>query len=110
MKQTYEVILADEPLPEISTLERPEELMIRPPYRLLVRQESKMRIEVQGSHQGSLRVLEGYLRRWVRTSVDFVNRVSCLVLYVLLGTNVVYLFLCLVLHLNTCFCLSAVWK
>lgn len=63
-------------LPEIATLERPEELVQRAPYRLIVRQEGRARVVVEGSHMGTLKVLEGYLGRWVRGNVDFVNRVS----------------------------------
>lgn len=68
--------LEDDFLPEIGVLERPEELTQRPPYRLVVRQEGRSRVVVEGSHMGSLRVLEGYLGRWVRHNVDFVDRVS----------------------------------
>ena len=66
----------DDPLPDIAAIERPEELCARPPYRLIVRQEGSRMVEVQGSHQGSLKVLEGYLKHWVRHSADFTNRVS----------------------------------
>lgn len=55
-------------------LERPEELSQRPPYRLVVRQEGRLRVVVEASHMGTLKVLEGYLGRWVRTNLDFVNR------------------------------------
>jgi hypothetical protein len=61
-------------LPDIATLERPEELSQRAPYRLVVRQESRQRVVVEASHMGSLKVLEGYLGRWVRGNVDYVNR------------------------------------
>jgi len=64
----------DDFLPDISTLERPEELTQRPPYRLIVRQEGRQRVVVESSHMGTLKVLEGYLGRWVRGNVDFVNR------------------------------------
>jgi hypothetical protein len=66
----------DDFLPEIGTLERPEELTQRPPYRLVVRQEGRQRVLVEASHMGTLKVLEGYLGRWVRGNVDYVNRVS----------------------------------
>jgi hypothetical protein len=62
-------------LPDIGTLERPEELTQRAPYRLVVRQEGRQRVLVECSHMGTLKVLEGYLGRWVRGNVDFVNRV-----------------------------------
>jgi hypothetical protein len=64
-------------LPDVSVLERPEELTRRPPYYMVVRQVGNGRIEVQCSHQGSLLLLEGYLKKWARHSTDFTNRVSC---------------------------------
>ncbi len=63
-------------LPEIATLERPEELTKRPPYWLVVRQQGRAMVEVQCSHQGSLVVMEGYLKRWIRHAADLVTRVS----------------------------------
>ena len=65
-----------EVIPEISTLPRPEELTKRPPYWLLVKQDSPTRIVVQGSHTPSLACLEGYLKRWCRGEASRANRVS----------------------------------
>jgi hypothetical protein len=63
-------------LPDIGTLERPEELTRRPPYWMVVKQLGAGKVQVQCSHQGSLLVLEGYLKKWARHSTDFTNRVS----------------------------------
>jgi hypothetical protein len=63
-------------LPEVSTIQRPEELLKRPPYWMVVRQESRTRVTVNGSHAGSLGVLEAYLKRWCRGEVGLVDRVS----------------------------------
>lgn len=63
-------------IPEISTIPRPEELTKRPPYWILVKQESPTRIVVQGSHTPSLACLEGYLKRWCRGEASRTNRVS----------------------------------
>lgn len=67
--------LVDEALPELSALERPEALLNRPPYRLVVRQEGTGRVDIQGSHQGSLVLLEAYLKKWVRHSTTLHTRV-----------------------------------
>ncbi len=63
-------------LPDISTIDRPEELSNRPPYLLIVQQEGPAKVIVQCSHQASLVLLEKYLTKWARTRPDQVNRVS----------------------------------
>ena len=68
-------------LPEVSTIQRPEELLKRPPYWMVVRQESRTRVTVNGSHAGSLGVLEAYLKRWCRGEVGLVDRVSFLLVF-----------------------------
>jgi hypothetical protein len=75
-KHTVEKGDVDDPIPEISTLPRPEELTKRPPYWLLVKQESPTKVVVQGSHTPSLACLEGYLKRWCRGEASRANRVS----------------------------------
>lgn len=69
------------PIPEISTLPRPEELTKRPPYWLVVKQEGLGKVVVQGSHTASLTCLEEYLKRWRRGAADRANRVSTFVEY-----------------------------
>lgn len=71
-----EPILQDEALPELAALERPDALMSRPPYRLVVKQDGTARVDVHGSHQGSLMLLESYLKRWVRHSTTLHTKVS----------------------------------
>jgi hypothetical protein len=63
-------------LPEISAIQRPEEMTKKPPYWLIVRQEGKSRITVEASHGPSLIVLEGWLRKWCRGDTNRMNRVS----------------------------------
>jgi hypothetical protein len=63
-------------LPEISAIQRPEEMTKKPPYWLIVRQEGKTRITVEASHGPSLVVLEGWLRKWCRGDTSRMNRVS----------------------------------
>jgi hypothetical protein len=63
-------------LPDIATIERPEELIKKPPYWLIVRQERRNLILIEGSHGPSLSVLEAYLKKWCRGEVGRVDRVS----------------------------------
>lgn len=50
--------------------------MKRPPYWMVVRQESRTRLTVYSSHSPSLALLETYLKRWCRGEPSQVNRVS----------------------------------
>ncbi|KAH8593829.1 hypothetical protein B0O99DRAFT_688267 [Bisporella sp. PMI_857] len=61
-------------LPDISTIERPEELTKRSPYWLMIRQESRYRIVVEGTHGPSLTLIEGYLKKWCRGNIHRVDR------------------------------------
>jgi len=63
----------EDTMPDISTIQRPEDLTRQPPYRLVVRQEGKMNIIIQGSHAPSLACLDEYLRRWCRGDTTRVN-------------------------------------
>jgi hypothetical protein len=64
-------------LPDISTLERPEYLMLKPPYHLIISHSTYQKeIIVQCSHPPSLKVIEGYLKRWTKRDNNTVNRVS----------------------------------
>jgi hypothetical protein len=63
-------------LPEISAIQRPEEMTKKPPYWLIVRQEGKTRITVEASHGPSLILLEGWLRKWCRGDTTRMNRVG----------------------------------
>jgi hypothetical protein len=68
--------VGEDPIPEISTIPRPEELIRKPPYWMVVRQENRMRVVVQGSHGPSLILLDAYLKRWCRGEVARSDRVS----------------------------------
>jgi hypothetical protein len=63
-------------LPELATIPRPEELTRKPPYWMVVRQEGRTRVVIQGSHAPSLGCLDEYLRRWCRGEVGRADRVS----------------------------------
>jgi hypothetical protein len=68
-------------LPELATIQRPEELTRKPPYWIVVRQEGRTRVVIQGSHAPSLGCLDEYLRRWCRGEVGRVNRVRTSILF-----------------------------
>ncbi|OBT84809.1 hypothetical protein VE02_06928 [Pseudogymnoascus sp. 03VT05] len=61
-------------LPDLALIPRPEELLRRPPYWLLVIQDRDNRIVVQGSHAPSLEIMEAYLKRWCRGNPHRVDR------------------------------------
>jgi hypothetical protein len=62
-------------MPEISTIPRPEELLRKAPYWMVVKQMSPTLVIINGSHTPSLACLDEYLRRWCRGEVNRVNRV-----------------------------------
>ncbi|KFY45265.1 hypothetical protein V494_01020 [Pseudogymnoascus sp. VKM F-4513 (FW-928)] len=61
-------------LPDLALIPRPEELLRRPPYYILVRQDVENRVVIQGSHAPSLECMEAYLKRWCRGNPHRVNR------------------------------------
>jgi hypothetical protein len=70
-------------LPDIASIPRPEELIKKPPYWLIVRQERKDLVHIEGSHGPSMAVLEAYLKKWCRGEAARVNRVSSISRYLL---------------------------
>jgi len=71
-----------ESIPQISSVARPEELTNKPPYWMIIRQETKSIIVIQGSHGPSLGFLEGYLKKWCRGDVNRSSRVGGLLFLV----------------------------
>jgi hypothetical protein len=67
-------------LPDVATIQRPEELTKKPPYWLIVRQEGKSRVVIEGSHAPSLVVLEAYMKKWCRGDTGRVDRVCSAIL------------------------------
>lgn len=61
-------------LPNVNTLPRPDELLLKPPYHLHVSQSSAITIEC--SHSPSLSFLEAYFKKWCRTNNHRTDRVS----------------------------------
>ncbi|OBT53216.1 hypothetical protein VE04_05941 [Pseudogymnoascus sp. 24MN13] len=69
---------ASDRLPDLALIPRPEELLRRPPYWLLVSQDMDNRVVIQGSHAPSLECMEAYLKRWCRGNPHRVDRVGSL--------------------------------
>lgn len=65
-------------LPAARSLPRPDELLRRPPYHLLVTARAYNEVEVQCSHSGSLVLLADYLRQWCRVNHNDTRNVSLL--------------------------------
>lgn len=60
-------------LPNVNTLPRPDELLLKPPYHLHITQGSAITIEC--SHSPSLSFLEAYFKKWCRTNNHRTDRV-----------------------------------
>lgn len=69
-----EVEAGEDRMPSIATIPRPEELLKKPPYWMIVRQEGRTKVTVTSSHGPSLACLDEYLRRWCRGEVNRVDR------------------------------------
>ena len=55
-------------LPSVESLARPDVLLLRPPYHLIVSDYGAKKVVVQGSHGPSLRLLGEYMARWCQTN------------------------------------------
>ncbi|KAI1135476.1 hypothetical protein F5Y05DRAFT_394575 [Hypoxylon sp. FL0543] len=55
-------------LPDISDLPRPDNLLLKPPYHLVVYGGGNTVVEVQCSHGPSLQLLAQYLKRWCKVN------------------------------------------
>lgn len=63
-------------LPDINMIERPEDLMKKPPYHLIVNHSSYSKeIYVQCSHQPSLELMSEYFKRWVKRNHNQTTKV-----------------------------------
>ena len=64
-------------LPNVKMLERPEDLMRKPPYHLILthNQYGKF-ITIQGSHQPSLELIAEYFKKWTKKNHNQSNRVG----------------------------------
>ncbi|KAI1121255.1 hypothetical protein F5Y10DRAFT_272259 [Nemania abortiva] len=63
-------------IPDVETVSRPDELLLKPPYHLILYNGGKTFIEVQCSHSPTLQFLSDYLIKWSRTNHNNTTRVS----------------------------------
>ncbi|KAI0409298.1 hypothetical protein F4802DRAFT_593576 [Xylaria palmicola] len=61
-------------IPEVGVIARPDELLKRPPYHLILHKYSSARIDVQCSHSPTLQFLSDYLKKWARTNHNNTTR------------------------------------
>ncbi|KAL8345353.1 hypothetical protein RB601_005407 [Gaeumannomyces tritici] len=61
-------------MPNADTLPRPDELLLRPPYHLIVHAKGLTEVEVQCSHSPSLSFIADYLKRWSRANHNMTNK------------------------------------
>ncbi|KAI0597099.1 hypothetical protein F4775DRAFT_265945 [Biscogniauxia sp. FL1348] len=61
-------------LPHISLLPRPDDLLLNPPYHLVVYSRGQSSVEIQCSHSPTLQLLSEYLKKWCRTNSQNVQR------------------------------------
>lgn len=64
-------------LPDVASLPRPDELLQRVPYYMIVRTMGE-RIDIECTHSPSLNVLAAYLQRWCRTNHNLSTKVCLL--------------------------------
>ncbi|KAH8645668.1 hypothetical protein BX600DRAFT_477824 [Xylariales sp. PMI_506] len=53
-------------LPDCSTIPRPDDLLLKPPYHMAVYERGSKSVEVYGSHSPSLQLLSDYLTKWCK--------------------------------------------
>ncbi|KAJ8121248.1 hypothetical protein O1611_g10149 [Lasiodiplodia mahajangana] len=63
-------------IPDVETVSRPDELLLKPPYHLIVYGGGKTFMEVQCSHSPTLQFLSDYLIKWSRTNHNNTTRVK----------------------------------
>ncbi|ORY19163.1 hypothetical protein BCR34DRAFT_595605 [Clohesyomyces aquaticus] len=62
-------------LPDVDSLQRPEDLMLKPPYQLAIRSKTAFStITIECSHPPTLKVIEGYLKKWTKREFNNINQ------------------------------------
>ncbi|KAI3319864.1 hypothetical protein HD806DRAFT_250876 [Xylariaceae sp. AK1471] len=64
-------------IPDVNTISRPDELLLKPPYHLTVYAINKTLAEVQCSHSPTLQFLSDYLQKWSKTNHNNTTRPPC---------------------------------
>jgi hypothetical protein len=55
-------------MPDVRTLGRPDELLLKPPYYLVLYASRRKEVEVECSHSPTLQFLSDYLKKWVKAN------------------------------------------
>ncbi|KAK7942920.1 uncharacterized protein PG986_012033 [Apiospora aurea] len=71
IKAAYAVI------PECGTLARPDDLLLKPPYHLVVYDRGSSEVEIHSSHSPSLQLLSEYLKKWCRVNQQNHQKPPC---------------------------------
>ncbi|KAI0104282.1 hypothetical protein GGR51DRAFT_229837 [Nemania sp. FL0031] len=64
-------------IPDVETVSRPDELLLKPPYHLIMYGGGKAFMEVQCSHSPTLQFLSDYLTKWSKTNHNNTTRPPC---------------------------------
>ena len=64
--------------PDSNGLVRPDDLLLKPPYHMLIFSRGHHEVEVQCSHSPTLQFMADYLKRWCRVNHNQTNKVSLL--------------------------------
>ncbi|KAK2058001.1 hypothetical protein LY76DRAFT_573440 [Colletotrichum caudatum] len=62
-------------MPRADALPRPDDLLLKPPYHLMIYSRGAHEIEVQCSHSPTLKFLADYFKRWRRTNHQISSKV-----------------------------------
>ncbi|KAI0197017.1 hypothetical protein F4808DRAFT_439198 [Astrocystis sublimbata] len=64
-------------IPNVETLARPDDLLLKPPYHLIMHSHGETTISVQCSHSPTLQFIANYLKKWSRTNHNNTTRPPC---------------------------------
>ena len=63
-------------LPDAKLVPRPDDLLLRPPYHMMIYRHGHNHLEIQCSHSPSLQFLADYFKRWSRVNHEDTRSVS----------------------------------
>ncbi|KAI2627555.1 hypothetical protein GGR54DRAFT_589480 [Hypoxylon sp. NC1633] len=63
-----------DPMPDFKMLPKPDELLLKPPYHLVVYGGGNALVEIQCSHSPTLEMLANYLKKWCKVNYQHVHK------------------------------------
>jgi hypothetical protein len=69
-------------LPDVRNIERPEILLQKPPYYMIIYYDARSKMVVHCSHQPSLDLIAEYFKKWTRKNHNLYTKVSTLHIFV----------------------------